>query len=215
MWPFRREPHEGPEEPAPPEYPEPQAEQPERSSSSPVRLWWTDTKSWNPFSSDGEARPQQHLPPAPPPPALRGKFVVTGGTDGIGRFTVESLAEAGHIVIVHGRRDEEVQSVLRDLIARGAGGAYGYVADLSSMAEVRRLGEAIARDHPKINGILNNAATFNGDYTTITETSNRVMTAEGNEYSLAVNVRRTSSPAAKRCAWPRPDAAANEGEDEA
>merc|ERR1719379_606419 len=51
------------------------------------------------------------------------------------------------------------------------------------MSEVRRLGEEVAAQFPAIHGFLNNAGTFDGDYT-----GRRVVTSEGNEYSLAVNV---------------------------
>merc|ERR1719379_2565069 len=51
------------------------------------------------------------------------------------------------------------------------------------MSEVRRLGEEVAAQFPAIHGLLNNAGTFAGDYT-----GRRVVTSEGNEYSLAVNV---------------------------
>merc|ERR1719414_1414319 len=51
------------------------------------------------------------------------------------------------------------------------------------MPEVRRLGAEVAAQFPVIHGLLNNAGTFAGDYT-----DRRKVTAEGNEYSLAVNV---------------------------
>ena len=58
------------------------------------------------------------------------------------------------------------------------------MADLSSMSDVRRLGAEIAlKPTTALDGLLNNAGTFSGDYT-----GKRVVTEEGNEYSLAVNV---------------------------
>ena len=51
------------------------------------------------------------------------------------------------------------------------------------MKDVRRLGAEIAEAYDRIDGLLNNAGTFSGDYT-----GKRVVTEEGNEYSLAVNV---------------------------
>jgi len=49
--------------------------------------------------------------------------------------------------------------------------------------DVRRLGTEIAGTFDSIDGLLNNAGTFSGDYT-----GKRVATADGHEYSLAVNV---------------------------
>merc|ERR1719464_1179790 len=65
----------------------------------------------------------------------------------------------------------------------GCGSVHGVVADLSLMEEVRRLADEVRSRFPKIHGLLNNAGTFDGDYT-----GRRVVTLEGNEYSLAVNV---------------------------
>ncbi|CAL1140215.1 unnamed protein product [Cladocopium goreaui] len=60
---------------------------------------------------------------------------------------------------------------------------HGFVADLSLMSDVRKLGEQVSKEFPVIHGLLNNAGTFAGDYT-----GQRKETLEGNEYSLAVNV---------------------------
>jgi len=69
------------------------------------------------------------------------------------------------------------------LRARGVGGAFGYVADLSSLADVRRLGKEISAAWPALDGLCNNAGSFDGDYT-----GARVASTDGNEYTLAVNV---------------------------
>lgn len=114
------------------------------------------------------------------------KFMVTGSTDGIGRFTCERLAAAGHSVVVHGRTPAKVDDVLRDLEQRRQRPEQeftGYCADLSNMEQVRQLGREVAAAHPQLDGLLNNAGTFSGDYT-----GKRKVTEEGNEYSLAVNV---------------------------
>ena len=105
-------------------------------------------------------------------------FLVTGSTDGIGKFTASKLAQAGHAVIVHGRNAQKVAAVAKEI-----GAADAFVADLSLMSEVRRLGTEVAAKYPKLDGLLNNCGTFDGDYT-----GKRVVTSEGNEYTLAVNV---------------------------
>eukprot|EP00966_Prymnesium_polylepis_P044645 1034569-Prymnesium_polylepis.2 len=45
------------------------------------------------------------------------------------------------------------------------------------------MADDVRRDHPVLDGLLNNAGTFDGDYT-----GKRVVTEDGNEYSLQVNV---------------------------
>ena len=105
-------------------------------------------------------------------------FFVTGSTDGIGKFTAFRLAKAGHSVIIHGRDPAKTRRVAKEI-----GAADSFVADLSLMCEVRRLGEQVSAKYPRIDGLLNNAGTFDGNYT-----GSRIETEEGNEYSLAVNV---------------------------
>ena len=109
-------------------------------------------------------------------------YVVTGATDGIGRLTAQKLGQDHHHVAVHGRTQSKVDAVVAE-VEQGGGTARGFVADLSSMKDVRRLGNEIAEAYDAIDGLLNNAGTFSGDYT-----GKRVVTDEGNEYSLAVNV---------------------------
>lgn len=106
-------------------------------------------------------------------------FLVTGSTSGIGHFTATRLAKDGHRVLVHGRSQEKVDAVVSELAPL----AEGFVADISEMAGVRALASAVLSRHPKLDGLLNNAGTFDGDYT-----GSRRVTADGNEYSLAVNV---------------------------
>eukprot|EP00927_Polykrikos_kofoidii_P072102 TRINITY_DN68256_c0_g1_i1.p1 TRINITY_DN68256_c0_g1~~TRINITY_DN68256_c0_g1_i1.p1 ORF type:complete len:295 (+),score=32.28 TRINITY_DN68256_c0_g1_i1:66-887(+) len=117
-------------------------------------------------------------------PPLRDRvFLVTGATDGIGQFTAECLAKEGCTVLVHGRNPAKVQRVVQNLSQVSPGKVHGFVADLSLLDDVRRLGAEVAEQFPAIHGLLNNAGTFAGDYT-----SKRRVTADGNEYSLAVNV---------------------------
>mmetsp|Transcript_215 Transcript_215/g.584 ORF Transcript_215/g.584 Transcript_215/m.584 type:complete len:290 (+) Transcript_215:181-1050(+) len=114
--------------------------------------------------------------------STRKVYVVTGATDGIGRLTAQRLGADGHHVAVHGRTQSKCDAVVRD-IEKSGGEARSFVADLSSVAETRRLGQELAGAYPAIDGLLNNAGTFSGDYT-----GSRVVTADGHEYSLAVNV---------------------------
>mmetsp|Transcript_12164 Transcript_12164/g.27814 ORF Transcript_12164/g.27814 Transcript_12164/m.27814 type:complete len:276 (-) Transcript_12164:172-999(-) len=118
------------------------------------------------------------------PPINERVYLVTGATDGIGEFTAGLLAKERATVLVHGRNPAKVEK----LVARLSGEhpkarVHGFIADLSNMTEVRKLGTEVAAQFPAIHGLLNNAGTFAGDYT-----GKRKVTDEGNEYSLAVNV---------------------------
>jgi len=112
-----------------------------------------------------------------------GVYLVTGATDGIGQFTAEQLARKKHVVLVHGRNPERVEQTVNRLQKISGTEVHGFVADLSLMSDVKKLAADVKEKFPVLNGLLNNAGTFDGDYT-----GKRVVTAEGNEYSLAVNV---------------------------
>eukprot|EP00747_Dinoflagellata_sp_TGD_P205003 gnl/TRDRNA2_/TRDRNA2_78721_c0_seq1.p1 gnl/TRDRNA2_/TRDRNA2_78721_c0~~gnl/TRDRNA2_/TRDRNA2_78721_c0_seq1.p1 ORF type:complete len:290 (-),score=36.74 gnl/TRDRNA2_/TRDRNA2_78721_c0_seq1:81-920(-) len=118
------------------------------------------------------------------PPLSQRVFLVTGATDGIGKFTAELLAKQGSTVLVHGRNPAKIQGVI-DELQRLAPRAriHGFQADLSLMSDVRRLASEVQSQFPVIHGLLNNAGTFDSDYT-----GHRRESSEGNEYSLAVNV---------------------------
>jgi len=127
--------------------------------------------------------PKEDLTPGKLPPLSDRIFLVTGATDGIGEFTAELLAKANCTVLVHGRNPSKVGRLVEKLSKWSPGKTHGFVADLSLLTEVRRLGAEVSAAFPVIHGLLNNAGTFSGDYS-----GRRKVTAEGNEYSLAVNV---------------------------
>src|SRR6516164_5161815 len=67
--------------------------------------------------------------------------LVTGSTDGVGRLVARKLGQAGARVLVHGRDAERGARVVADIEASG-GAADFLAADLSALAEVRRLADA-------------------------------------------------------------------------
>ncbi|CAK9035707.1 Chanoclavine-I dehydrogenase easD (ChaDH) (Ergot alkaloid synthesis protein A) [Durusdinium trenchii] len=89
--------------------------------------------------------------------------MVTGATSGIGEFTAELLAkdEGGDpykercTLVVHGRDPAKVDALVKRLQRYTK--VHGYVADLSLMSDVRKLGEQVSKDFPVIHGLLNNA----------------------------------------------------------
>jgi retinol dehydrogenase 14 len=79
--------------------------------------------------------------------------LVTGATGGIGRAIAMGLAKAGMHVILVGRdraRGERVRAEIGDQ-------AELILADLSSLAEVRRLAEEVRRRHDHLSVLVNNA----------------------------------------------------------
>ncbi len=68
--------------------------------------------------------------------------LITGSTDGVGRVVAERLGADGWRVLVHGRDRTRGERVVARIKAAG-GTAEFLQADLSSMAVVRRLADAV------------------------------------------------------------------------
>ena len=115
-------------------------------------------------------------------PSQSGRVVlVTGATDGIGRHTAMRLAAAGAELLVHGRSASRVDATVAAL--RSAGGrARGFVADLSSLDEARRLAREVAAAAPALHCVVNNAGVF------APAGERRALTPDGLETTFAVNV---------------------------
>jgi NAD(P)-dependent dehydrogenase (short-subunit alcohol dehydrogenase family) len=104
--------------------------------------------------------------------------LITGATDGLGRALAADLTERGARVLVHGRDPRRVSEAAREVGADGA-----YVADLASLAEVRRLAEEVAGDHDSLDVLVSNA----GIGSTLPGDGARMESADGYELRFAVN----------------------------
>jgi NAD(P)-dependent dehydrogenase (short-subunit alcohol dehydrogenase family) len=92
---------------------------------------------------------------------MRKTILVTGATDGIGLETVRMLAPMGHQVLLHGRNGAKLEAVKTLLSGLpGAGHVESYAADLSCMADVAALAEAVAETHAHLDVLINNAGVF-------------------------------------------------------
>jgi NAD(P)-dependent dehydrogenase (short-subunit alcohol dehydrogenase family) len=113
---------------------------------------------------------------------MNGKTVlITGSTDGVGRRVAERLAADGVTILVHGRDTARGEQVLAALRKAGATVKF-YQADLSSLAEVRKLAAAVQKDHPKLDVLINNAGIGTGG-----RSSARQESRDGFELRFAVN----------------------------
>ena len=114
---------------------------------------------------------------------MAGKTVlITGSTDGVGRYVATELAVAGAKVLIHGR-DKQRALTLSDEIERAGGGLPAfYQADLSSLDGVRQLADAVLADHSQLDVFISNAGigSQNGG-------SGRQTSADGHELRFAVN----------------------------
>ena len=114
---------------------------------------------------------------------MDGKTVlITGSTDGVGRYVATRLAAAGAKVLVHGR-DAARAKMLMDEIKRAGGVEPAfYQADLSSLAETRRLAEAVLADHGRLDVFISNAGIGSQNEGPARQTSK-----DGHELRFAVN----------------------------
>jgi NAD(P)-dependent dehydrogenase (short-subunit alcohol dehydrogenase family) len=104
--------------------------------------------------------------------------LITGATDGHGRALANELAARGANILVHGRDPARVAAVAREV-----GSEHVYLADLSSLGEVRRLAGEVAADHDRLDILVSNA----GIGTTLPGDGARMESADGYELRFAVN----------------------------
>jgi NAD(P)-dependent dehydrogenase (short-subunit alcohol dehydrogenase family) len=113
---------------------------------------------------------------------LNGKTaLITGSTDGVGRVVATRLGADGWRVLVNGRDRARGEQVVAEI--KAAGGAAEFLqADLSSMAEVRRLADAVQQTTKRLELLINNAGIGRGD-----PDGRRELSHDGFELRFAVN----------------------------
>lgn len=107
--------------------------------------------------------------------------LITGATDGVGRLVAKQLAAKGFRMIVHGRSRERGESLVREIEAAG-GKASFLAADLSSLAEVRKLADAVRAATDRLELLVNNAGIGSAG-----AVPGRELSADGHELRFAVN----------------------------
>ena len=85
-------------------------------------------------------------------------ILITGATDGLGRAVAAALAREGATVLMHGRSEQRGQRTVAEIRKdTGNNKLTYYRADFESLSEVRGLAQRIARDHSRLDVLLNNA----------------------------------------------------------
>lgn len=110
-------------------------------------------------------------------------IVITGATDGLGRALATHLAADPSIrLILHGRSRHRLDALHAELTALPAR-IDTVLADLSELAQVRRLAEQISSLTDHISVLVNNAGIGAGE----PDGTTRQLTVDGNELRFAVN----------------------------
>jgi retinol dehydrogenase 12 len=111
---------------------------------------------------------------------IHGKVVViTGATSGIGHIAALKLAGRGARIVMVARDRGRADAALAKLKAAGPGADHAaHIADLSLIAETRRVGGEIAAAESRIDVLINNAGSV---------FPSRKLTADGLERTFATN----------------------------
>jgi len=105
--------------------------------------------------------------------------LVTGATDGLGRRVAREIAAKGATVLLHGRSPERLEAALEELRRETGNEMLGfYLADLSSLGEVRGLAERVLSEHDRLDVLVNNAGIIARE---------REESGDGHELTFAVN----------------------------
>jgi NAD(P)-dependent dehydrogenase (short-subunit alcohol dehydrogenase family) len=107
--------------------------------------------------------------------------LISGATDGVGRVVARALAQQGWRVLVHGRDRPRGEALVREIEQTGGSAAF-LAADLASLAEVRRLADAVKQQTGRLELLINNAGIGS-----VGSAPGRQTSADGHELRFAVN----------------------------
>jgi NAD(P)-dependent dehydrogenase (short-subunit alcohol dehydrogenase family) len=106
-------------------------------------------------------------------------ILVTGATDGLGRRVASELAGRGATMLLHGRSRERLEAAFEEVRREtGSEKLRHYLADLSSLGDVRGLAGRILSDEERLDVLVNNAGVISRD---------RRESENGHELTFAVN----------------------------
>jgi NAD(P)-dependent dehydrogenase (short-subunit alcohol dehydrogenase family) len=114
---------------------------------------------------------------------MAGKTVlITGSTDGVGRYVARRLAAEGARVLIHGRDAARANELIAEIARDGAPAPMFYQADLSSLASARQLADTVRAEHDRLDVFVSNAGigSMNGGEA-------RRTSVDGHELRFAVN----------------------------
>ncbi len=106
-------------------------------------------------------------------------ILITGSTDGIGKLTALKLACDGHIVYLHGRNKEKLESAIAEIKTKSNNNnVFGFVADFSSLEAVKQMAQEVKEQVSRLDILINNAGVF---------ISRSALSTDGYDLRFAVN----------------------------
>ena len=115
---------------------------------------------------------------------MRDTILITGATDGHGRALADRLAADGDRLILHGRNAERLQRAADEIANRhDADRPHTIIADLSELAQVRRLAADVRAQKDRLDVLVSNAGIGSGE----PDGRSRRTSTDGYELRFAVN----------------------------
>jgi NAD(P)-dependent dehydrogenase (short-subunit alcohol dehydrogenase family) len=115
--------------------------------------------------------------------SMNGKTVlITGSTDGVGRYVARRLAAEGAKVLIHGRDEGRAKTLIEEIVRDGHAAPRFCRADLSSLAETRRLADGVLAEHRRLDVFVSNAGIGSRS-----DGAERRESSDGFELRFAVN----------------------------
>jgi NAD(P)-dependent dehydrogenase (short-subunit alcohol dehydrogenase family) len=109
---------------------------------------------------------------------------ITGATDGLGRALAHRLAAAGHVLLLHGRDQQKLDRTAAEIAGQHrVSKPRTFRADLSDLAEVRRLADEVLAAGSRLDVFVSNAGIGFGE----PDGRERRTSADGYELRFAVN----------------------------
>lgn len=114
------------------------------------------------FDMPADTLKREDIPPTVVKPARTLTILITGATSGIGQATAEVLAQAGHRLILTGRREDRLHKLQENLKSRYGTETFPLSFDIRQEAVTRQMVKALPETWSEVDILINNAGLASG-----------------------------------------------------